>query len=91
MTVIAWILLAITALCQTPTDCQTSLLLQLTNIYETSHPNFTYNVCVTLADGHGYSAGIIQFTTGTGSAQEVISDYSNRSTPNEVVNLFTSL
>jgi chitosanase len=36
-----------------------------------------------LNDNHGYSAGIIQFTTGTGSALQVIDEYSNRITPNE--------
>lgn len=45
------------------TDCQVHLAIQITNIYETSHPEFQYDVCTILDDDHGYSAGIIQFTT----------------------------
>ncbi|KAI8925133.1 lysozyme-like domain-containing protein [Entophlyctis helioformis] len=44
---------------------------------------FQYDVCVQLDDGHGFSAGIIQFTTATGSAGQVIGRYSAKQYPNE--------
>jgi hypothetical protein len=72
-------------------DCHAHLILQLTNIYETSNPHFEYNVCTVLADNHGYSAGIIQFTTGTGSALQVIEEYSKRRNPNEFTIMLTDL
>ena len=56
-------------------NCQIDLILQITSIYETSTPTFNYGICTSLADGHGYSAGIIQFTTGAGSAILVIQKY----------------
>ncbi|ORY37965.1 lysozyme-like protein, partial [Rhizoclosmatium globosum] len=55
--------------------CVRNIALKLTSVYETSSQDLQWDVCVTLADNHGYSAGIIQFTTGTGSAQAVISKY----------------
>ncbi|KAH6563586.1 hypothetical protein BASA50_003191 [Batrachochytrium salamandrivorans] len=64
-------------------SCQTSIILKLTNTFETSHQEFQYDPCVQLSDDHGYSAGIVQFTTGTGSAQQVIQYYSERVYPNE--------
>jgi hypothetical protein len=72
-------------------NCQIHLLLQLTNIYETSNPHFDYGVCTQLADNHGYSAGIIQFTTGTGSAMQVIQHYTSKWNPNEFTPLNGSL
>ena len=62
---------------------QISVIVQLTNIFETSHCDFDFAVCTQLQDGHGYSAGIIQFTTGTGSAQAVIDEYTEQVNPNE--------
>ncbi|KAI8850079.1 hypothetical protein BC829DRAFT_416362 [Chytridium lagenaria] len=41
--------------------------------YET--PNLQWDVCTILADNHGYSVGVVQFNTGTGSAQRVIWEY----------------
>ncbi|OAJ42470.1 hypothetical protein BDEG_25919 [Batrachochytrium dendrobatidis JEL423] len=64
-------------------SCQTSIILKLTNVFETSHQEFQFDPCVQLSDGHGYSAGIVQFTTGTGSAEQVIQFYSDRVHPNE--------
>ena len=58
-----------------------NLAVKLTSIFETSTPDLQWGVCVTLADGHGYSAGIIQFTTGTGSVQQVIAAYNYLSNP----------
>jgi hypothetical protein len=63
-------------------NCQINLILQLTSIYETSSPSFDYGICVSLADGHGYSAGLIQFTTGSGSAIRVIEEYTDLVYPN---------
>ncbi|KAJ3332204.1 hypothetical protein HDU76_000977 [Blyttiomyces sp. JEL0837] len=56
-------------------NCVMNIALKLTSIYETSSQELQWGVCVTLDDNHGYSAGIVQFTTGTGSAQQVINEY----------------
>jgi hypothetical protein len=72
-------------------DCQIHLILQLTNIYETSHPEFDFEVCVQLQDNHGFSAGIIQFTTGTGSALQVINEYTKMKPDNGFRNYIQSL
>ena len=64
------------------TNCQINLILQITSIFETSTPTFNYGICTTLADNHGYSAGIIQFTTGAGSAILVIQKYTESLLPN---------
>ncbi|KAJ1549031.1 hypothetical protein HK405_010942 [Cladochytrium tenue] len=58
--------------------CVENIALKLTSVYETSSQSLQWGVCGTLADGHGYSAGIVQFTTGTGSAEAVIEDYWGR-------------
>ena len=63
-------------------NCQIDLILQITSIFETSTPTFNYEICTSLADGHGYSAGIIQFTTGAGSAILVIEKYTELELPN---------
>ena len=63
-------------------NCQINLILQLTSIYETSSPSFNYGICTSLADGHGFSAGMIQFTTGSGSAIKVIEEYTELVFPN---------
>ncbi|KAJ3008742.1 UNVERIFIED_CONTAM: hypothetical protein HDU68_002971 [Siphonaria sp. JEL0065] len=55
--------------------CVQNIALKLTSVYETSSQDLQWDVCVTLPDNHGYSAGIVQFTTGTGSAQAVITAY----------------
>ncbi|KAI9352569.1 lysozyme-like domain-containing protein [Obelidium mucronatum] len=55
--------------------CVQNIALKLTSVYETSSQDLQWDICVTLPDNHGYSAGIVQFTTGTGSAQAVISAY----------------
>jgi hypothetical protein len=40
------------------------IALKLTSVYETSSQDLNWGICVTLPDNHGYSSGIIQFTTG---------------------------
>ncbi|KAJ3059538.1 hypothetical protein HDU98_004466 [Podochytrium sp. JEL0797] len=55
--------------------CVQNIALKLTSVYETSSQNLQWDVCVSLPDNHGYSVGIVQFTTGTGSAQAVIAKY----------------
>lgn len=72
-------------------NCQLHLLLQLTNMYETSSLSFDYPVCVTLQDNHGFSAGIVQFNTGSGSAIQVIQGYNLLLSPNEFTPLNASL
>ncbi|KAJ3416267.1 hypothetical protein HDV05_002557 [Chytridiales sp. JEL 0842] len=62
--------------------CAQKIALKLTSVYETSSQELNWGICVTLPDNHGYSAGIIQFTTGTGSAQKVISTYASAVGPN---------
>ncbi|KAJ2991583.1 hypothetical protein HDV02_003678 [Globomyces sp. JEL0801] len=56
-------------------NCDIDMILQLTNIFETSNP----------------SAGIIQFTTGAGSAQEVIEEYTAINHPNEFTTMNSTL
>ncbi|KAI9332868.1 lysozyme-like domain-containing protein, partial [Zopfochytrium polystomum] len=55
--------------------CVENMALKLTSVYETSSQQLRWDVCVNVNDAHGFSAGIVQFTTGTGSAQAVISAY----------------
>ncbi|KAI8827676.1 lysozyme-like domain-containing protein [Chytriomyces cf. hyalinus JEL632] len=55
--------------------CIQNIALKLTSVYETSHQDLQWSICTQLNDNHGYSVGIMQFTTGTGSAQQVISRF----------------
>ena len=55
-------------------------IIKLTSVFETSSQTLNYSVCGDIGDGNGYSAGIIQFTTTSGSAQDVI-DYYNQIDP----------
>ncbi|KAI8617678.1 lysozyme-like domain-containing protein [Chytriomyces sp. MP71] len=63
--------------------CTQNIALKLTSVYETSHQDLQWGICTTLADSHGYSVGIMQFTTGTGSAQDVISTFEATLSANE--------
>ncbi|KAI8901898.1 hypothetical protein BC833DRAFT_645858 [Globomyces pollinis-pini] len=62
-------------------NCDIDLILQLTNIFETT------NQSISIRD----IAGIIQFTTGTGSAQEVIEEYTAINHPNEFTTMNSTL
>jgi hypothetical protein len=64
------------------TACDLHLILQLTNMYETSNFEFDYGACVRLDDGHGYSCGIIQFNTGSGSAIRIIEAFESQISKN---------
>ncbi|KAJ3096700.1 hypothetical protein HDU97_005640 [Phlyctochytrium planicorne] len=65
-------------------ECERSIHLGITSIFETGSPKLDYTVCVNNNDGHGYSFGIVQFTTST-SGYQVYTEYKNilqqRSTP----------
>ncbi|KAI9202889.1 lysozyme-like domain-containing protein [Polychytrium aggregatum] len=67
------------------TQCQQSIVQQLTNIFENSVKYFPWDYCENIGDGRGYTCGIVGFTTGTHDALQVISAYAaqlNSSTPN---------
>ncbi|KAJ3262746.1 hypothetical protein HDU77_000188 [Chytriomyces hyalinus] len=56
------------------TDCQFSIMMQITAVAETSSTT-GYGACDTLDDGQGISAGYIQFTSCHGSLQKVYKLY----------------
>ncbi|KAI8916312.1 csn protein [Gorgonomyces haynaldii] len=56
-------------------QCQKSIVEQITNIYENGQLDFAWDYCENLYDGRGYTAGIIGFCTGTGDALELIELY----------------
>ncbi|KAJ3236670.1 hypothetical protein HDU81_010529, partial [Chytriomyces hyalinus] len=56
------------------TDCQFSIMMQITAVAETSSTT-GYGACDTLDDGQGISAGYLQFTSCHGSLQQVYKSY----------------
>ncbi|TPX61533.1 chitosanase [Powellomyces hirtus] len=74
-------LLAATAFLSTPTlaaltDCQKSMVQQLTNTFENSQTHFAFDYCQDIKDGRGFTCGIVGFTTSTRDAFDVVSTYS---------------
>ncbi|KAI8801273.1 lysozyme-like domain-containing protein [Cladochytrium replicatum] len=55
--------------------CEKSIIQQLTNYYENSRFQFSFDYCENLGDGRGFTAGVAGFTTGTHDALEVIKAY----------------
>ncbi|KAI8808058.1 lysozyme-like domain-containing protein [Cladochytrium replicatum] len=55
--------------------CQASIIQQMTNIYENSRVQFSYDYCENFNDGRGYTSGIVGFTTGTFDANIVVQRY----------------
>ncbi|KAJ3414719.1 hypothetical protein HDV05_006156 [Chytridiales sp. JEL 0842] len=57
------------------TECQYTLLLRFTSIFETSNPNLGFGECAITQDGQGVSAGFVQFTSSSGALLDVIRRY----------------
>ncbi|KAI8846344.1 lysozyme-like domain-containing protein [Chytridium lagenaria] len=57
-------------------ECEKTVHMGITSIYETSNPNLNYGACANINDGRGYSFGCVQFTTAT-SGLAVIRAYQN--------------
>ncbi|KAJ3158084.1 hypothetical protein HK101_001403 [Irineochytrium annulatum] len=55
--------------------CQYDIILQMTSVFENGTPKLDFGSCANINDGNGYSAGFIQFTTGSGNAQTVVKNY----------------
>ncbi|KND03930.1 uncharacterized protein SPPG_01379 [Spizellomyces punctatus DAOM BR117] len=60
-------------------DCQKSIVQQLTNTYENSQLNFAFDYCENIKDGRGYTVGIVGFTTATRDAFDVVNTYTKSS------------
>ncbi|KAJ3008720.1 hypothetical protein HKX48_008379 [Thoreauomyces humboldtii] len=59
------------------TQCQKSMVQQLTNEYENSQMNFAFDYCQNIGDGRGFTCGIVGFTTATHDAFKVVDTYTN--------------
>ncbi|KAJ2877791.1 hypothetical protein FB639_003617, partial [Coemansia asiatica] len=57
--------------------CAQNLAYQLTNVFQVGQIKFQYSNCKKDNEGKGYAAGIANFCTGTGDAQDVIQAYHN--------------
>ncbi|KAI9005906.1 lysozyme-like domain-containing protein, partial [Gaertneriomyces semiglobifer] len=61
------------------TNCQKSIIQQLTNTFENSQKNFAFDYCDDIHDGRGYTVGVVGFTTSTKDALDVIQTYTESS------------
>lgn len=64
-------------------QCQVSIVLQITNYFENSQLAPAYGYCENINDGRGFTAGIVGFTTATADALQVIERYQQKTGNNE--------
>ncbi|KAJ3224523.1 hypothetical protein HDU81_008485 [Chytriomyces hyalinus] len=64
------------------TNCQYSLALRITSLFETKAQNLGFGACSVTNDGQGISAGFIQFTTCAGTILDVCNNFLSRQPDN---------
>ncbi|KAJ3193853.1 hypothetical protein HK101_003982 [Irineochytrium annulatum] len=67
------------------TACQYNMILQISSVFENGTPMLTFGSCANINDGNGFSAGFIQFTTGSGNAQNVVHAYVANPNSNQAI------
>ncbi|TPX78607.1 chitosanase [Chytriomyces confervae] len=72
------------------TNCQYSLALRITSLFETKARNLGFGACSVTDDGQGISAGFIQFTTCAGTILDVCNNFLSRQPENNFCSKYMS-